>query len=164
MREIPLTQGQVALVSDEDYEYLMQWKWKAQRNRNHWYAVRNQHIGRENGKSKSKSVYMHRLILERAGVDLKHFVDHKDRNGLNNQRDNLREVTHAENLQNLSSHKKNSSGFRGVSWNKEKGCWQSRIQIDRKQKHLGWFSDKDEAIKVRLEAEKKYFTHSENCN
>ncbi len=87
MKEIPLTQGKVALVDDEDYEYLTQWKWCYNR-----YAVRC--IGPKNHRQR---IAMHQVILNPPeGLE----TDHIDRNKLNNQRSNLRAVTRSENMQN----------------------------------------------------------------
>lgn len=83
--------------------------------------------------------------------------DHIDRNKLNNQSCNLRRATATENARNCSKQKNNTSGFIGVSWNKSRNKWESYIKTREKFIHLGQFTDKKDAIKIRLEAEKRYF-------
>ena len=78
MKYIPLTQNQFAIVDDEDYEWLNQWKWQSQKGGWTYYAR-----GRVNG----KMTYMHRVIL---GAKDSQFTDHKDHNGLNNSIINIR--------------------------------------------------------------------------
>ena len=72
-------------------------------------------------------------------------TDHKDRNKLNNRKSNLRICTSAENAMNRGPAKKNTSGFKGVSWNNREKVWRSAIVINGKQKSLGSFKDKVEA-------------------
>ena len=91
MKEIPLSQGKVALVDDEDYKYLNQWKWYAAKQGNDFYAFRNDYTV-----SPPKTVRMHREVLVEDPRD----IDHIDGNGLNNQKVNLRYCTHSQNHQN----------------------------------------------------------------
>lgn len=83
--------------------------------------------------------------------------DHEDRNPLNNRRYNLRIATATENAQNSSINKNNTSGFIGVGWNKKTAKWVAYIIVNKKHLHLGYFSNKIDAIKARLNAEAKYF-------
>lgn len=83
--------------------------------------------------------------------------DHTNRNPLDNRKGNFRKATHQENIRNSSKPKNNTSGFIGVSRNKTDGKWRAYIKVDYKQISLGKFTDKTDAIKARLEAEKKYF-------
>lgn len=85
------------------------------------------------------------------------FYDHKDRNPLNNRRHNLRPANQQENCRNHSKSNTNTSGVIGVGWHKVFNKWQSRIYINKKAIHLGYFDSKDDAIKARLNAEFKYF-------
>lgn len=98
MRSVPLTRGLVALVDDADFDLVSAFSWYAQRGANTHYAY-NRSARLNNGAR--LTIQMHRLILDlgpwaRGGVE----VDHVDRNGMNNQRSNLRIVTHAENAAN----------------------------------------------------------------
>lgn len=86
MKEIQLTQGKVALVDDEDYDFLMQWKWHAHKDyysEDVYYAGRRDYSCGGNG----KSVQMHRVIMK---TPINLCVDHIDHNTLNNQKNNLR--------------------------------------------------------------------------
>tara|TARA_R110000764_G_scaffold28636_7_gene67423 strand:- start:1849 stop:2334 length:486 start_codon:yes stop_codon:yes gene_type:complete len=107
--------------------------------------------------SSTSSIYycklLHRVIMEAPdGMD----VDHIDGNTLNNRKSNLRVCSHHENLMNRKKHKNNKSGVKGVSWYKNLNKWHAQIQCDKKI-HLGYYDDFDEAVKVRKEAEEKYF-------
>ena len=103
MREIPLSQGLVTIVDDDDYDWLTKWKWHAARGTNTYYAARSGL--RRSGAARERFV-MHRLILglgawQRGGPE----ADHIDRNGLNNQRSNLRIVSHQGNAINRDNRK-----------------------------------------------------------
>ena len=81
---------------------------------------------------------MHRLVLRVTSPNTE--VDHRDVDGLNNQRSNLRKVTHAQNLQCRKMSGKNTSGFSGVYWNRKTKKWTANINFDKKTKYLGQFS------------------------
>lgn len=142
MREIPLTQGKVALVDDEDYERVMQFKWHAVRGRNSWYARRSI---RTAPKTKQKTLWMHRLLVDAAKGD---FVDHSDGDGLKNTRQNVRKCTRAQNARNQRTAKHNTSGFKGVSFHKLKRVWQANIRVDSRLIYLGSFKSAEEAAKA----------------
>lgn len=114
MKLVPLTRGLFAQVDDEDYDFLMQWKWYALKGNNTYYAVRNSKKGDVGYLYHKRSIfYMHRVILGIA--DNKIEGDHIDHNGLNCQRINLRKCTRIENLRNKSViKKKTSSKYLGV--------------------------------------------------
>lgn len=95
-------------------------------------------------------IKMHQILIGNG-------ADHIDRNPLNNRRDNLRQANVTENNRNKTIPKNNSSGIIGISWHTEKNKWIARIGIDKKLKHLGYFENKEDAIKARLEAELKHF-------
>ena len=85
------------------------------------------------------------------------YYDHIDRNPLNNRKTNLRFATSQENARNRGVSKRNSSGFIGVHFDKEKNKWRSGITINYEHIRLGYFVNKDDAIRARLDAEAKYF-------
>lgn len=104
--------------------------------------------------SENEQVFLHRLILNpKEGL----FVDHIDGNPLNNKLENLRECTHQQNIMNQKLRKDNTSGHKGVGWCNRKKRWRSRIHVDGKDVHLGYYQDKESAISSRLSAERKYF-------
>lgn len=89
---------------------------------------------------------LHRFILMSEGFDLRGWqVDHKDRNGLNNVRDNLRICTSSQNCINISIRSNNFSGYKGVSWNKKMRKWSASITYHRIKMHLGYFNDVKDA-------------------
>ncbi len=114
MKKIKLTQGKEALVSDCDYKYLIRWKWYFSRRKTDGYAQRTAGNPRQH-------IYMHRVIGARKG--LKGKIDHKDRYRLNNQRPNLRRATGRQNQGNRRLNSNNTSGFKGVCWNKQREKW-----------------------------------------
>lgn len=149
-KEIQLTQGKIALVDDEDFEKLNQYKWCATKYGNNFRAERRCLV---NGKSKIKR--MHREITNAP----KHLeVDHKDGNGLNNQKINLRICTHQENGFNQTKPRKNNKlGIKGVCWHKIAEKFQAQIQVNGKGIYLGLFSVLGDADDAYRRAEKKYF-------
>jgi len=167
VRQIELTQGYVALVDDEDYERVSQFKWHVRIKRRKdgtvrgIYAARNTYpysrkqsraLGKQNI---VKMVWMHRFVLGIENQEIE--VDHKDGNGLNNQRSNLRNATTAQNRHNSLTPIDNTSGFKGVSWNKRHKRWTAYITAFGKRRFLGQFRDKEEAIQVRAKAEIELF-------
>ena len=148
MKQIPLTQGKFALVDDQDYEFLMQWKWCANKNHKTFYGVR----GFWNC-LKQITVQMHRVIAKRMGLDIKDKkVDHKDRNGLNNQRSNLRIATDSQSNSNQGKRKNNTSGYTGVTEDKRRNKWVANIRVKGKQSFLGIFTNKKDAARAYNEA------------
>lgn len=148
-KEILLTQGVVAIVDDNDYEEINKRLWYAIKKKNTFYAVTK----RRKNDGTIETVFMHRLIL---GVyDPSVVVDHIDRNGLNNTRNNLRLCRNVENILNRTPHGR--SKFIGVSWHKKTGKWRARIRINNKEHSLGYFDNEEAAaIAYNIEAEKQF--------
>jgi hypothetical protein len=134
-----------ALVDDEDYEYLRQWKWNfvATANGRTCYAVR----GTKEPNGKQTSMFMHVVLL---GKKEGYVTDHIDGNGLNNQRSNLRHVTVRQNAQN--KHTARSSKYPGVSLCKANGKWIAGVVIKGESKFLGSFSTELEAYQAYCKA------------
>jgi len=151
MKRIKLTQGKYALINDEDYEYLNQWKWHTVKNKRTYYAHR--HASIKNNK-KPRLIKMHQEVAERMGIKN---PDHADRDGLNNQRNNLREATRSQQQANHSLQKNSTSGYKGVYWCKNVKKWRAQIVINERNIHLGLFTDIKDAAKVYNEAAIKYF-------
>ena len=110
--------------------------------------------------SKSVNIFCHRLALYLSGVEISKGlqVDHIDGDGTNNRLSNLRVVTRQENMRNTKLRYNNTSGVIGVNWNNA-GKWRSDIKIDNKSVYLGSYTNKDDAIKARKDAEVKYGFH-----
>ncbi len=149
MKEIKLGRGtDVALVDDEDFEYLSKLKWFSVEKGNTKYVIRRQYIEERNekGRKKTVKVSIHRLIL---GIDDKNqFIDHVDGNGLNNQRSNLRLASAHENNRNTRKMKNCSSKYKGVSWLPKFEKWKVDIYINGKNKGLGLFKNEEEAARA----------------
>jgi HNH endonuclease/AP2 domain len=86
-------------------------------------------------------------------------VDHVNQIRDDNRWNNVRIVNHTTNSMNMSTYTNNTSGVMGVSWHKKQQKWSARIMVNKKPIQLGSFEDKEEAIKVRKEAEQKYGFH-----
>jgi hypothetical protein len=137
-----------ALVDDEDYEKLNSFNWHADKGRHTLYAERT----KWNGKSYVK-FKMHRDIMQSPqGAD----VDHRDGNGLNNQRHNLRPCTRSQNQHNRRL-QGGSSVYKGVHWNKDAKKWHGTIQCNKEKFHLGLFTDEIEAAKAYDNKAKELF-------
>lgn len=127
---VPLTQGKVALINAADLPLVRGYKWMAQRHRKTFYA-----------KAKSGRLRMHKLLT---GVNL---IDHKNGNGLDNRRENLRSCTPLENSWNRRG-PKGASGFYGVSWHSQHNKWMARITVSGRRVSLGYFNSETEAARV----------------
>ena len=90
-----------------------------------------------------KYYFAHKIIYEMFNGPLPDglIVDHKDRNTLNNLKENLRAVTYSQNSMNKRGNKIATSDYKGVSWHKQKGKWVSAIKINGSHKHLGFFHE-----------------------
>ena len=145
MKKIELTQGQVALVDDEDYERLNQFKWYVAKVRNSRYARR--HFCGLQGKKAIKA--MHHEIMGMPPQKL--MMDHVNGDGLDNRRENLRFVSRRQNAQNRVFWK-STSEYPGVSWYPRYKKWVARIQVNYKQKNLGYFVNEREAFDAYKQA------------
>jgi len=158
MKTIPLTQGKEALVDDEDYSELSKHKWCTYLNTNgEWYAKRDEWLG--NGKC--RAIIMHRVIM---GAPKGIQVDHirgtllpSDPNCLDNRKSNLRLATQQQNLCNKTMQSNNTSGFKGVTWDKQTHRWMAQISVNRKHIKLGRFDSLEEAAEVYNSAAILYF-------
>ncbi len=139
MKKIPLTKGKFALVDDEDYDFLMQWKWHI----NNWgYALRNTMLPNK----KRTKLWMHRIVNNTPdGLE----TDHINGDALDNQKHNLRAVTRTQNECNKPARKNKSSKYKGVTWLKALKKWQAKIKIGGTKISLGYFPP-DQEIQAAL--------------
>ena len=159
MKEIELSQGRFTLVDDEDYDWLNHWKWSAALNykTGKYYAQRNE----VNELGLIRPVLMHRVIMGAAKGQL---IDHKNGNSLNNCRYNLRPCTNSQNMANHGPQVNNTSGYKGVAWNKINKRWIAQIAIMRKITYLGTFTDKADAARAYDKKAYELFGEFAYCN
>lgn len=150
MKEIALTQGKVALVDDEDFESLSKFQWNGYRGGNTFYAQR--YICLNNT---TIHLLMHRCILKLNNNDMRQ-VDHKNGNGLDNRKENLRIATSSQNQANSQKRIDNTSGYKGVTWNKRNKKWQAEIKYNQQHFYLGLFKNKDKAAQAYNEMALKF--------
>ena len=144
-RLIPISRGFYVIVNQEDYEWLMQWRWQAHQSETNmkWYAVRR--VRTDDGKL--GTIWMHREIL---GLERgeKTQGDHKDRlNTLNNSRKNLRRASHGDNQHNRGQNHNNTSGYKGVCYDRHTRNtakkWRAVLNVNGKHQNLGRFETRE---------------------
>jgi|SRR6185503_1553982 len=144
MTQIPLGKDGkfFTIVDDQDVSFVNQNRWGRHRGRGTWYASRLIH---RQGKP-AKRIYLHREILC-ANRGLK--VDHRDGDGLNNARDNLRVATNSQNHQGKMTRPLHfKSRFRGVYWHKQNKNWCAQIKCNYKKSHIGSFCREEDAARA----------------
>jgi AP2 domain len=149
---LPLTRGLFAIIDAADYDWLSRWHWYAIKARNGFYAVRHALTKK---KITGKHVYLHRFILGLKDSDERQ-GDHRNGVTLDHRRKNLRPASEEENKRNCKMHRTNTSGRKGVYYDKIRKKWVAQIKFENKTIMLGRFSTFEEACAVREAAEKKY--------
>lgn len=141
-KTIPLTQGQFAVVDDEDFDRLNQWKWCAEYSKKlgSYYAIRGTCY---NGKQ--RLVRMHREVMGCVSGDGKH-IDHTNHDTLDNRKENLEITTHRGNHQNRKKPSKYGTGVY-KSW----GRFRAITYVDGKNRHIGTYDTPEEAQAAREE-------------
>lgn len=152
--QISITKNFVAIVDTCDAD-LANLRWYTISGTYTKYAIRNSSklLGPQ------KRIKMHRVILERIlgrALVKGETVDHINRDGLDNRRSNLRLATKSQNAQNTPEYSRNTSGYKGVSWAKDKKMWVAQIRAQKKTYRLGYFIDIDDAARAYNEAALKY--------
>jgi hypothetical protein len=127
----------------EDYDKIKDYCWCLNNN----YIITNSYID-------NSVIYMHRLVMN-CPDDME--VDHIFHDTWDNRKNKLRIVTISQNSMNAVLFSNNTSGVKGVNWEKRKEKWQARISINGKRIYLGSFDNFENAVKVRKEAELKYY-------
>lgn len=137
--------GFSAIVDDEDYDNLIQYRWSLVKGKRTLYASTT---------INKKIIYMHRLILGAPkGID----VDHIRRYGLDNRRSNLRLATTRQNIANGSKHIDNKTGFKGVSRDKRRTGYYATIGVNSKTLFLGYFQNPVDAAMAYNDAATRHF-------
>ena len=136
MKAVRLPKYQVeTLVDDADYAFAKSFTLSFG-NRNYVYAYR---------RGMGEPQPLHRLIATRAGLDLSGDVDHRNHDKLDNRRHNLRPATRTQNFANRGKYRNNKSGFKNVFWSSQKQKWQGKLAKDRRQYHVGFFDEPEDA-------------------
>lgn len=139
----------------EDFELLKNYCWHVgwHEDIQGFYAEAMQYLGKVNGKFRSKTLLMHKLIMN---APKKTEVDHIDHDGLNNRKSNLRISEKSQNKKHRSGrNSNNTSGYRNVSWDGSK--WMVQLQINKRNTVLGKFEDLEEAAKFAEEKRKELY-------
>ena len=128
----------------EDYDKIKDYAWYEAKVRDDYHYIgTNDYVN-------NVSIRLHWIICGKN-------YDHKNRNPFDNRKENLRKASFLENARNHNKQKNNTSVFIGVSWDSSYNKWKSYIRVDGKKKNLGRFANKNDAVKVRLQAEAEYY-------
>ncbi len=142
-------------MDEVDLDWLSQWKWHAAKNGHTFYAMR-----RRSSKPR-RTIYMHRVILgmqdPQTGENTAPGIhtDHKNHDGLDNRRANLRPAAPTQNQANCRNSRPGTSRYRGVCWYRAKGYWTAYIRADGKREHLGCFRNEEDAAEAYDRAARK---------
>ena len=150
-REIPLSKGKTAFVSEQDYERLSGYRWFSHLRSGNWYAHRNG----PTLEGKRAFVMMHHDVIGKPVTGI--VTDHINGNSLDNRRSNLRHASYSENARNRKTRRTSTTGLKGVSPKKDNGKWTASIYVSGKRKHLGVFSTPQEAHVAYCEAASKFY-------
>jgi hypothetical protein len=160
MKKIHLIRGLYALVDDEDYERVSQYKWSISSSGGYDYPHTPIRI-----EGKIKYIKMHRFIMN---ADIDTLVDHKNKDTLDNRKCNLRLCTKSENMRNRAMSKNNKSGYKGVRYypfgRRKYKVWKAQIGFNRKYISIGYYHTKEEAALAYNEKAKELFGEFASLN
>ena len=143
--------GYRVLIDDEDFNKIKNHNWSIETQA----LKKGKQYFRYFDNAIKSTVTLHRLIMGCVLHDKKE-VDHISGDTLDNRKQNLRIGTHTQNMQNVKRHKDNSTGYKGVDYNKEHKKYCARIAVNKRQIKLGYYKTAEEAYSVYCEASKKY--------
>lgn len=145
---VPLTRGYEAIIDASDAPMFSGRLWSVGLDRGRAYAYGWCSVRR-------RSVSMHRMLMN---FPSDAFVDHKDGNGLNNRRSNLRLCDAFQNQHNCKIARNNKSGHKGVHWHKSRQRWRATIRVNGSEPiYLGYFDTPEQAGAAYKEAAEKLF-------
>ena len=149
--------GYKFIIDKEDYNLVNQYCWH--KHQDGYLRTCCNHIIDKNGRIHNKYILMHRLIMNMGKYDCndKFEIDHINGKPYDNRKENLRIVTHMQNMKNIKLSVSNTSGYKGMHWCKLEKKWKAFIAVNKRTIHLGTFANKEDAINARKEAEKKYY-------
>lgn len=143
---IQLTQGQLAQIDDGDWNSVKDLTWCAFKRRGGGFYAVSRTSRKEDG-NKRKMIFLHRFLMGVPHND-KRQVDHENHNTLDCCRRNLRICQPRQNSYNHRLSKSNTSGYKGVYFNKIFNKWEARIRLPDKKAYLGRFDDPKEAAEA----------------
>ncbi len=144
MRFLALYGGGVATVDDEDFDAVSQYRWMLHKNSPSRTRATRYVVARIDG----RRVYLHLFLWALWGRERVPIVDHHDGDGTHCTRLNLRPARVIDNNRNRGLIRSNTSGYKGVNWDKQAGRWRAKIAVDGTRLHLGFFADPIEAARA----------------
>mgnify|MGYP003392956036 CR=1 FL=1 len=158
MKLIKLPNNLFTMVDDEDFEIINKFKWNCSTNRSKLpYVQRYTPFLNK----KRSCIKLHRQIMSAKEGQ---YVDHINGNSLDNRKVNLRICTNKENSRNSRISRNNTSGYKGVIWNKRNKNWRARIGLEGKMFDLGSYKNKEDAAKAYNDGAIKYYGEYANLN
>jgi len=154
--------GYMFYFDKEDYDLIKKYTWH--KHQDGYIRTVYETYKDENGKNHNKYIMMHQLLYMNYYKNGNKEMDHINGKRFDNRKANLREATRIEQTQNTKLYSNNSSGYKGVSWNKIEKRWTAYITNNKKRIHLGTFTNFEDAIKARLKAQKEYFGEFNRTN
>lgn len=153
---IELPSGHVALIDAADAPLVAGYRWQVEKRKHTNYAV-----ALSGSRTARTKTYLHRLIMQAKPGEL---IDHRNHNGLDDQRDNLRRLTTSANAANVPKRRAGSSQYKGVGWDARRACWRARITVNYCTIFLGEFAEEIDAAKAYDRAAVEHFAGAASLN